>query len=327
MQNNRRVKFTVDPKQMALVCPNWLQIRHDARSGAVRIKNVCLDEPEAEFAIRLLFDVAHGNREARDILRTATAKELFNVAEIYEWLGRPQILRPPPTIRPDRAQCFSVLPFPFLPPEIIAKGVRNLKSKAGTMDRISEWPLLGIVAKRFGLHDVGQDVERAVALSYRGDGSNIIDQAREWFTPGQWKAFHGLGFMADERLFRYRQMYIDCMFHSLHMLVEQLMNFEAGILPNKSLFRSWKYSHVAPCNQCTTLPMDTFLRALMAEHLWPLYPKSYQGSVNDLLDALQQAGRLMGMDELGHCNQYSHLLEYLDEAVAGVAKPAALSGV
>ncbi|KAH7152134.1 hypothetical protein B0J13DRAFT_547694 [Dactylonectria estremocensis] len=210
------------------------------------------------------------------------------------------------------------------------------------MDRIIGWPLLGIVAERFGLQDVTRDVEQAITLSYRGDGSSIIDQAREWFTPGQWKAFHNLDIMSmllflqlfrevfltdvsiGEKLMRqYRQMQLDLIFHSIHLLVDQLMNFEAGILPNKSLFSTWRDRHVAPCHECVTLPMNTLLRALMAEHLWPLYPKSYQGSVNDLLDALHEVERTMGMDELEQCNQFSHLMEHLDHTVVGVVESTA----
>ncbi|KAL6402206.1 hypothetical protein AUP68_14674 [Ilyonectria robusta] len=307
MKNKQRVKFVLDPQNMAMVCPAWLDIRHKARSGNVQIKNVCLDDPEAEFAIRLLLDISHGNKETRENLKSATARELWYVSEIYNWLGRPRFLRTP-AMEFYRSRCLRPSNVPFIPPETIARGIQNLISQAKGLRMVENWPLLGVVADRFGLSNVRKDVENTIVMSCRGDGSSIIDRARRVSTPGQWASLQSLGFM-DERLWLDRGVRIDRIFDTLRLLIEQVINFEAGILPNESLFNTWSDNNIAPCGECRPLPMNTLIRALMAERLWPLSAKSYQGSVNDLLEALEVAGGSLGIHEFGgSCNPYSHFL-------------------
>ncbi|KAH7008426.1 hypothetical protein EDB80DRAFT_872229 [Ilyonectria destructans] len=307
MKNKQRVKFVLDPKNMAMVCPAWLDIRHKARSGNVQIKNVCLDDPEAEFAIKLLLDISHGNKETRENLKTATARELFYVGEIFNWLGRPRFLRTP-AMDLYRSRCLRRSNVSFIPPETIARGIQNLILQAKGLRMVEDWLLLGVVADRFGLSNVRKDVENAVVMSCRSDGSSIVDRARRFCTPGQWDSLQSLGFM-DERMWLDRRVRIDRIFDTLRLLIEQVINFEAGILPNESLFNTWSDNNIAPCGECTPLPMNTLIRALMAERLWPLSAKSYQGSVNDLLEALEAVGRTMGIHEFGNsCNPYSHFL-------------------
>lgn len=194
MKNKQRVKFVLDPQNMAMVCPAWLDIRHKARSGNVQIKNVCLDDPEAEFAIRLLLDISHGNKETREDLKKATARELWYVSEIYNWLGRPRFLRTP-AMEFYRSRCLRRSNVPFIPPETIARGIQNLISQAKGLRMVENWLLLGVVAERFGLSNVRKDVENTIVMSCRGDGSSIIDRARRVSTPGQWASLQSLGFM------------------------------------------------------------------------------------------------------------------------------------
>ncbi|KAH8733711.1 hypothetical protein BGZ61DRAFT_164918 [Ilyonectria robusta] len=207
-----------------------------------------------------------------------------------------------------RSRCLRRSNVPFIPPETIARGIQNLISQAKGLRMVENWLLLGVVAERFGLSNVRKDVENTIVMSCRGDGSSIIDRARRVSTPGQWASLQSLGFM-DERLWLDRGVRIDRIFDTLRLLIEQVINFEAGILPNESLFNTWSDNNIAPCGECRPLPMNTLIRALMAERLWPLSAKSYQGSVNDLLEALEVAGRSLGIHEFGgSCNPYSHFL-------------------
>ncbi|KPM44022.1 hypothetical protein AK830_g2493 [Neonectria ditissima] len=284
MSGDRHVKFVTDPEKMAMTCPSWLLIRHEARRDIVQIKNVCLEHPEAEWAIQVMLEIAHGNVEIREEIKTATARQLLYVAEIYNWLGRPGSIHAPDT-GPHRARCFRRSNTPFLPTEVIAKGVKNLVVQAKELCRVQNWLLLGIVAHRFGLDQVEADVKRAVYLSCRANGSSVLTIAHGFLTAGQWNTLQRIVSTEDGRM---RSIKIDDIFYALELLVDQVINLEAGILPNEELFETWERNHIAPCKSCHQIPMNTLLRALIAEGLWPLCPESYQGSVNDLVGALRK---------------------------------------
>jgi hypothetical protein len=170
----RKVRINYDAEVMMAVFPAWPDIAQKGRSGVRVIKNVSFDEPEAEFAIKLLVRIAHGDHHLQNSLKTATGKQLFCVGEIWKWFGEPKFL-----LNSNE---------PFLPPDMIISGVENLINKADGLNKVQDWLLLGMVAERLGILSVAEAVAETIILSVRADGQIVIDKALESMTSSQFAA-------------------------------------------------------------------------------------------------------------------------------------------
>lgn len=135
----------------------------------------------AEFALNILFNRIHHQDEVFRRLQAATARQLFYVGEVYEWLGRPQSLSPKRISDRENPGKYC------MPSDGIQKAVDGLVKKAGRLYNISDWVLLGAVAARFELPDLKTEVRRNVILSFEQshfDGQNLPFH----ITPEQWTA-------------------------------------------------------------------------------------------------------------------------------------------
>ncbi|KAH6893254.1 hypothetical protein B0T10DRAFT_268982 [Thelonectria olida] len=256
----RQVRINLDAEVMTAVFPAWPVIAGQGRSGTCKIKNVSFDEPEAEFAIKLLVRIAHGEHQLQKSLETATAKQLFYVGEVWMWFGEPKVLHNTNA--------------PFLPTNMIVKGVENLISKAEGLHKVQDWLLLGMVGERFYLESVIQAVCETIILSYRADGQMVVDKTLESMTPSQFIAIREL-YPNPAAFSAYRLTQIEAIFDGIRSLVDQHEQFENGILPSPAKSEGG-VSRFQMCPACEYPEIDDLLEGLMAEGLWPLCVKSYQ---------------------------------------------------
>lgn len=107
----------------------------------------------------------------------------------------------------------------------------------------------------------------------------------------------------------------------MQLLVDQLTNLAAGILPNASLYQCWKMYGIDPCRSCNPLTLRTLLSALTAERLWPMPPPTeINESISELLSKMRRVALALGIDKKDSdgkwlCNSFTHLFYYLSRKV------------
>lgn len=179
---NRTVpyRFSVDPGRMAEVCPSWPELRH-------RSSNKVIKAPWKDGATRFAFDILlkriHNDADVSKKLKKATARELFYVGEVYNWLRQPRLLSSPRQ-RVTRSKRYD-LRNTAVPSDLILKAKETLVTKAHGMCNLPDWLLLGAVAVRFDLPDLREEVNRNAILCFKQhdlDGEKVPSgiTAEQW---------------------------------------------------------------------------------------------------------------------------------------------------
>lgn len=69
-----------------------------------------------------------------------------------------------------------------------------------------------------------------------------------------------------------------------------MVSLEAGLLPNKRLFKRRERLEIVPCRKCQPVSVNKLVQSLASADLWPIgNARSYRGSVNNLLSSLRKA--------------------------------------
>ncbi|KAF7558686.1 hypothetical protein G7046_g5484 [Stylonectria norvegica] len=317
---DQTVRFIVDLRKLEAVCPAWHTILIDEGVPNKGILVPWTDE-EAEFALFIILHLAAGAQHQRKQLRTATARELFYIAEMYEWMGRP---RHPTRSRGQLKLGLSRLDTEssFLPADVVRDGIENLIREAAELCRVENWVLLGIVATTFRLRSIEAAVKRALVLFSTPDSFGVLlgDNGRATgsfnLTESHLKVLQKLGYF-NPRVELCRIRCIEQILKGIKLLVSQLEYFDQGLLPNDKLYD--KYG-IATCPRCEPLSMVGLLRELMAVGLWPV-PRAtaYRGSIDGLLGIIRDVVcnmenyyRREGRASSGSaCNSFIHMCNHL----------------
>ncbi|KAM5342364.1 hypothetical protein ACJ41O_013330 [Fusarium nematophilum] len=301
----RSIEVRVDSERMAAVCPNWDRIRHQSKKGPVDVPNVNFKQPDAEMALGIVVDLAHGNRFLR--AENTNPRSLYYMTELHDWLGKPAVVYAHDE-QPSLVANRTAHGYPFFPLQTIENQADYLVEDAEYMHLVEDWVLLGVVAKRLDLGRLWGRVCEELSLFCWADQTSLPKEVRDSLTKEQWSAAQLSGLINVSVLER-RKAHVEHIFESIRLLSDQLIYHESGVLPNEELVDLYEKHHVAPCSWCKVLPSEELIQELLREKLWPLSPGSYPDRPIDLIQSLKEMD--IRIRNGLYCNQLSHLCDHL----------------
>ncbi|RSM16934.1 hypothetical protein CDV31_004272 [Fusarium ambrosium] len=200
--------------------------------------------------------------------------------------------------------------------------------KAGSLNRVPEWPLLAIVAQRCEIPGFTKQCRDVLGLFCSSGDKEVPEKLRGRLSAREWDLVKSLELMCEE-VHTIRRSYMERIFEALRILCFQptpqkfqnaMTDIDRDELNLMDTERSAMLLGMWPCSKCEGIPTGDLQRELMQMVPWFTSPGSYLGSVEVLLNLLRQAEVNIRVHKDGpDCNQLRHFCIFLLQKVTSEA--------
>ncbi|KAJ4025324.1 hypothetical protein NW752_002792 [Fusarium irregulare] len=255
-------------------------------------------------ALKAVVQIIHGNHTDKHY-EDADPRLLFYMVLIHEALGASSSVKSSdPDAKPTKTM-------PFFSHYAIEREISKLVANDKYLYRVSNWPLLAVVADRIKSRVIKQMVRDELVLFCEAEQRGVPEGTRHMIKDSEWALIQELP-LVDDKMLNNRLSCVERIFKALRLLSYQVLNMDQGILPNRNELEVYKDYRVAACERCYSIPSDDLHEKLLEAGLWPLGPSSsYKGTLIGLIRKIKDIERDLAHRARRDCNQLTHLSKRL----------------